>query len=300
MKTSIPGVILGILLVVALLIIYRGTVGATSLPLCASQSPPLRNEGFQTSPDKKAMIIVEPREHRHLKSVLTNFHKRMDPAWDLYIFHGDSNKSFAEAAASDIIDEKTRNVFIKSIHKNNLTALEYNALFKDPAFWNEIDAENILIFQTDAVTCKNSTFSIDDFLKYGYIGCSHTPNAFGARADTLWGGPDHWMGKASMQEYPFYGVGGLSLRKKSFILKCIKDMPEYPETFPEDVFYGICVEKPENKHMCPEGSEALMNFCTQGHSNPNKSWGAHRSNDLISKDDPFYEYCPEAKILFEK
>jgi hypothetical protein len=301
MKTSlIPVFILGILLVVALFIIYNGTYGAP-----ASQSPPflrrrvLRNEGFQTSPDKKAMIIVEPREHPLLKTVLANFHKRMDHSWDLYIFHGDSNKAYTESAAQDIIDEKTRAVFIKSIHKNNLTADEYNVLFKDPSFWNMIDAEHILVFQTDAVTCKNSSFSVDDFLKYGYIGCSNTANAIGVHPESLWGGSDRWMGKGNMKDYPFYGVGGLSFRKKSFTLKCIRDMSEYPDSFPEDVFYSICVEKPENKHICPEGTEALMNFCTQGHSNPNKSWGAHKTNVHISKNDPFYEYCPEANILFE-
>lgn len=248
--------------------------------------------------EKKAAIIVEPRKHKLLAPVLKNFNARLDSSWDMYIFHGNSNKEYVEESVADIIKYDKRKIILKSLNTDNLSAEQYNKLFKDPAFWNQIDAEHILVFQTDAVSCANSQQSIDSFLKYGYIGCS-SGNAIGVHPASFWGGDDVWLGKGSMKNYPFYGVGGLSLRKKSFTLDCIAKMTEYHEEFPEDVFYSICVARPENKDICPQRAEEIQDFCTQGSYNEqHDSWGAHKTNDTISESSTFYEFCPEAKILF--
>lgn len=249
---------------------------------------------------KKAAIIVEPRKHPLLISVLDNFHARLDTSWDMYVFYGNSNAEYAKEAISAIKrDGSKRRIISKSLDTDNLSAEQYNKLFKDPAFWNQIDAEHILVFQTDAVSCANSQQSIDSFLKFGYIGCS-SGSAIGVHPASYWGGNDRWFGKGSMKKYPFYGVGGLSLRKKSFTLDCITKMSEYPAEFPEDVFYSICVERPENKDMCPQRVEEIQDFCTQGsYDNQHKSWGAHKTNETIPESSSFYEFCPEAKIIFK-
>lgn len=243
---------------------------------------------------KKAMIIVEPRKHKLLQPVISNFHLRMNPSWDLYVFHGRLNKLEAEIAVQGI---HGRNVFLKQLEYDNLTTEDYNALFKEERFWNQIDAEHILVFQTDTVTCSKSPHSIDRFLQYGYIGCSAYKDVIGVHPRSLFGGADKWFKKASMKEYPFYGIGGLSLRKKSFTVKCIRDMPEYPKDFPEDVFYGTCVSK-ANSILRPESASVLMDFCTQGsYEKEHKGWGAHKTNETISASSPFYEFCPEARML---
>ncbi len=42
-------------------------------------------------------------------------------------------------------------------------------------FWRACAGEHILIFQSDAAMCANSTLSINHYLKYDYVGgaCGH-------------------------------------------------------------------------------------------------------------------------------
>jgi hypothetical protein len=112
--------------------------------------------------NNNALIIVEPRKHELLKPVIDNFNNIMDKTWDLYIFHGSSNKEFANNAISDI---KNRNIYLISLDTDNLNANEYNKLLKDKTFWNKVNAENILVFQTDSILCKNSNYKIEDLRK---------------------------------------------------------------------------------------------------------------------------------------
>lgn len=248
---------------------------------------------------KKAAIIVEPRKHPLLQHILENFHARLDSSWDMYIFHGTSSKAYANDAIAGIKRNGRRRIFLKSLGSDNLSGDQYNKLFKDPSFWDQIDAEHILVFQTDAVSCANSRHSIDSFLRFGYIGCS-SGKAIGVHPTSYWGGEDVWFGKGSMRKYPFYGVGGLSLRRKSFALDCIRKMSEFPADFPEDVFYSICLKRPENKDIRPQSAGEIQNFCTQGsYDDQHKSWGAHKTNQSLSESSAFYGFCPEAKILFK-
>ena len=232
--------------------------------------------GGSTASDK-AMIIVEPREHRNLKRVLQNFHDIMDKSWDLYVFHGKSKGEFARSATEGLTG---RTVNLIPLDADNLSHDEYNTLFLNPDFWNKVNAENILVFQTDAALCKKFNGNIDKFMKYDYIGCSYNKDQIG-------NGP--WP------KYKFYGVGGLSLRKKSFMLKCIASAPAGE---PEDAIFGNCVDKLPTK---PESGEVLSEFCTQNEFYKNKpSFGAHKTDLYLETPRiEFNEYCPEAIGLDE-
>ena len=86
-----------------------------------------------------------------------------------------------------------------------------------------------------------------------------------------------------------YGIGGLSFRKKSYMLKCIKNNPNIHDDFAEDVFFSECLAdyKPDIK--------ALNQFCTQ-HKYFDKSFGLHKP--LALKDNKeLHKYCPEINIL---
>ena len=234
-----------------------------------------------------AMIIVEPRKHKLLKYVCDNFHQNMDPSWDLYVFHGKSSKDYAKKAVANI---KGRAIYLVSLGTDNLNAKEYNKLFKQETFWNKVDAENILVFQTDAVLCPNSNYNIYDFVDYDYIGCSAFNGALGNKTE-VWGRNTH-----NAKPYNFYGIGGLSFRKKSFMIRCIRDNYGIDPDFPEDVFYGECVAKSKFK---PTHSSALTTFCTQGNY-IDKSFGAHNIVWLPKEDRaPFCSFCPEAIPLLK-
>lgn len=237
-------------------------------------------EGFQTSPN--AIVIVEPRKHKDLAKVIKNFDELMPKDWDLYVFHGKSSADFAKEATSGI----SRKVFLEPLDSDNLTADEYNKLFGKESFWDRVQAENILVFQTDTALCKNSKFKIDDFSKYDYIGCSVNKNVY-AFDEPWW-----YEGKS-----PFYGIGGLSFRKKSFMKRCIAKYPEKAQNMPEDAFFSMCVQQSPNK---PPSGQVLTEFCTQHHFNSN-SFGAHKTKELAEQDrNTFYEYCPESSFLKEQ
>ena len=119
---------------------------------------------------------------------------------------------------------------------------------------------------------------IDNFIKYNYIGCSVNDKDIGN--GKFWGGSDTH----------FYGIGGLSLRKKSFMLQCIEDNPYIHKDYPEDVFYSNCVAKSENR---PESADVLTKFCSQ-HSYYNDSFGVHKPSEMNRKDfEKFLQYCPD-------
>jgi hypothetical protein len=229
---------------------------------------------------KNAMLIVEPRRHPALKTVLENFDEHMDPSWDLYVFHGKSAKAFAKKASQGITKRK---VILIPLKTNNLTVDAYNALLKSRSFIHKIKAENILLFQTDAALCNKSPYMIDKFTKYNYIGCPYNDHKIGTSDTNGWG------------KNNFYGVGGLSFRKKSFMLSCIKKNPTISQKFPEDVFYSNCVAKTRKK---PKSALILTKFCTQGHF-INKSFGAHKTRHMLRKSDRkrFTRYCPKAKEI---
>lgn len=165
-----------------------------------------------------------------------------------------------------------------------MTAGEYSALLKHPGFWTAIDAENILIFQTDSVLCARSPFVIEDFEHLGYIGCAHDHRA----------GRDnpHWDCINA-----FWGVGGLSFRHKSLMLECIQTMPPHEPGYPEDVFFSNCIDN-RLEHRPRDGLQ-LCEFCTQltffrpsfGVHNP--KWMALNSAML----EALLQYCPEARAI---
>ena len=230
---------------------------------------------------QNALVIVEPREHKMLKYVCENFDKHMSKSWDLYVFHGKSSGEYAREATAEIHGRK---IYLIPLETDNLDADGYNALFKSLDFWNKVNAENILVFQTDAVLCPASEFKIKDFMKYDYIGCGSYAGAIGNKKEV-------WANEYSKGN-SFYGVGGLSFRKNSFQKQCIRKYPGIAADYPEDVFYSNCVEQSANK---PESSEVLANFCTQD-TFVKRSFGAHKTWTMKNPGD-FYTFCPAAREI---
>jgi hypothetical protein len=229
-----------------------------------------------------AMVIVEPRRHPMLRRVLENFDATMPPRYKLYIFHGNLNEAFARDAARGVT---RRQVVFVPMGVDNLNADSYNALLKSRrSFYEKIDAENILVFQTDAIACGSSPFKIDDFEKYSYIGCPY---------DTRIGPGAHWG-----PENAFYGVGGLSFRHRSASLACIDETPGVPPEFPEDVFFSNCTQRGFRTAELPEHGGVLQAFCSQNQGNEG-SFGAHKVELMNVADRArFSKTCPEANPFF--
>lgn len=236
--------------------------------------------------EQNALVIVEPRRHAHLQYVCENFDKNICKSWDLYVFHGKTAGQYAKDATTGITG---RRVHLIPLDTDNLDGDGYNALFKSLDFWNQVKAENILVFQTDAVLCPASEFKIRDFMNYDYIGCGSYAGAIGKKKEV-------WA-KGYSKGNSFYGIGGLSFRKNSFQKHCIRKYPGIAADYPEDVFFSNCVEDSPNK---PESAEVLANFCTQD-SFSKRSFGAHNTWYMKNEHrESFYAFCPAAEILRTK
>ena len=243
-------------------------------------------DGFRNQAESNAMVIVEPRKHKDLEQVLKMFDERMPRNWDLYIFHGSASATYAAAAAGKL--KSGRRILLKSLEVENLPMDEYNRLLKDPTFWEQVNAENILVFQTDTALCGASAHKLDEFTKYDYIGCSINNTSIGPINELPW-----WAGDR-LGERLFYGIGGLSFRKRSFMLKCIREAGEVRDDYPEDVFFSECVHR---GGVAPPSAKVLNEFCSQFEFHE-KSFGVHKTVQMREGDKSrFYEFCPEAKFL---
>jgi hypothetical protein len=118
---------------------------------------------------EKVALIVEPRAHENLVPVITQM-AAMYPDWFIYLFHGRRNAEFARASPElRVLGEAGRLAFLE-LDVDNLSGLQYNAMFTTREFWELVNATHALVFQTDAWMCEDSTLPLDAFLEYDYVG----------------------------------------------------------------------------------------------------------------------------------
>lgn len=157
-------------------------------------------------------IIIEPRKHKALAFVLQNFLENLSEDWGFTIFHGQSNKEYILDIIHALPAYKHRFQKLVQLNVDNLNQSEYSELFKTKEFYDCIDTDIFLNFQTDALILKEHKDLLNLFLQYDYVGAP-------------------WNNT-------FVGNGGLSLRKKSKMLEILRTVPK--TTSNEDIFF--CTE----------------------------------------------------------
>jgi tetratricopeptide (TPR) repeat protein len=110
-------------------------------------------------------IIIEPRRHMALQSVIANTCDKLSGI-KITLVHGGDNAAFAVQVAdeSPCVDQ------VLQINADNLNSQTYSKLLASQAFWSEIDAGNdelVLIFQTDSGICGAGD-NIERFLRWDY------------------------------------------------------------------------------------------------------------------------------------
>jgi len=100
---------------------------------------------------------------------------------------------------------------------------EYTRLLVSPRFWNLLQCDRVLIFQSDTVFCQGSPVNINEFAEFPYIG-GQSP------------GMNAGLGRIHMN-------GGFSLRSRSAMLDCIEhDMHDQVlhSGYGEDEIFSRC------------------------------------------------------------
>ena len=153
----------------------------------------------------KVAVIVETRKHKALPFVLNNVMSILSDEWNLQIFHGSNNLDYINEVIhnTEYYDKVTlSNLNIDSISQQD-TNLE---IMLSENFWNQVIAETVLYFECDSMLCPNSEHKVEDFEHFDYIG-------------------GYWGNQLDMLDNDYSKVmnGGLSIRKKSFMLDIIKN-----------------------------------------------------------------------------
>lgn len=189
---------------------------------------------------EKVAVIVETRKYKALSFVLKNVMSNLNAEWKLQIFHGLNNLEYIKDIIENdnfLKDIKDRIIF-NNLNIENISQDDYSyQIMLNEDFWNKCIGDTILIFQSDSMLCPNSKFDISEFEHFDYIG-------------GYWGGPigpnGHCNTEYTLDEYyPVVMNGGLSLRKKQFMLDIIKnELKPYLEQGGnpcEDYFVTACV-----------------------------------------------------------
>jgi len=220
-------------------------------------------------------VIVETRKHPDLSFVINNFLDNTHVP--VQLFHGKDNLNYIMSTSiSKLINDKK--VYLTQLEINNLSSNLYNALFLSKEFWNNLISKNkILVFQTDAIICSHSNYSINDFISFDYIGSK-------------------WPRNRPVGLIMDGGNGGLSLRdwKKSY--DCLNRFPSKYWVGGEDGYFAFHID-------LIGGKVARNNECAKFSTQEEflfKSWGAHQVSCLNKKEQlNFIEYCEEAKFLID-
>lgn len=174
--------------------------------------------------NKNVAVIIEPRTHHLLSLIINNTMCLLGDKWNLHIFTNNESLNMLKLNLPDCEYK------ITLLNKNDIKIEEYSSLLRNKDFWNTIEEENILIFQTDTILINKG---IEKFLDYEYVGANYY-------------NPIHVS--------PIYGgiQGGLSLRNKQSMLKCLNNVTindinnkynkNYDENLAEDVYYTFACE----------------------------------------------------------
>ncbi len=225
------------------------------------------NEYF--SNEKYTAIIIEPREHKALEFVLSNFLENLSEDWNFIIFHGNKNIDFINNLFNNSLKKYKYKVKLINLKVDNLTINDYNKLLVSKDFYDYIDTEVFLIFQTDALICNDYKDLINNFISYDYSGAPWKANDV--------------------------GNGGLSLRRKSKMLEIINNCKYKNE--PEDVYFSkgcnnIVINKPSVKDAKNFSVEAIYNDISFG---VHKPWLFMNKTKLENKN----KFCNGLNKLIE-
>jgi hypothetical protein len=172
-------------------------------------------------------VYIEFREFNHSEFIIKNCIIKLDEKWSHTVICCNDNYDFTINMCNRI----NTNIKVIKLDINNATYNDYNNLLFTKDFWNMLNGEKILIYQSDSLIFNSN---INDFLHYDYIGTPFINNS------------------VILAKNPV-GNGGLSLRSKKAMLDVLDNskfdrkyskiaeryrLANKLDNIPEDVFYS--------------------------------------------------------------
>jgi len=222
--------------------------------------------------------IVEPRED-NLANILAHFIKVMPEYTHFQVYHGTKNSHVLYDNFKAYI--QSGKISLWNLGVDNLSIQGYSALLTSKEFWNSIQSERVLIFQTDAITCGQSMFRIEDFIDYDFVGAPLSRSIV-MLINML------FMGKGYVTGHSLFYNGGLSYRTKSKMLAVIDKYP-WDQMCPEDIWF--CAFLPRVDGALPTREDARK-FSFEAENLVCTPWGIHKPRKEYNK---LCKVCPEFK-----
>lgn len=167
---------------------------------------------------KNLAVIVETRKVKDFGTIVKNHLHFLPDDFGLLICQGTENKDF--------IDIELRGIGGYSVMQlpfEKMTEADYNNLLTSYNFWRVINAEKVLMFQSDSLLLRKG---IEMFLQYDYVGAPWKTTHINMKG----------------------GNGGLSIRSVSEMKRITQNIPySYAAYGNEDLYFSrLCKNVPEN------------------------------------------------------
>lgn len=226
-------------MVLILILCIVGAARNIHFPLSGGDYTPgeqaVRNLGYQYNRPRNnynlVAAIVEPRVE-NLETVIDNFLDALPQSTHFQIYHGLKNMHVLEKY-KPLIDSGKMSLWNMGI--DNLSIKGYSLLLTSREFWQTIQSENVLIFQTDSILCGSDRNAINKFIKYDFVGAP-IPYHIIAAIKVLFFGKGYYVNHSNIYN------GGFSFRKKSVSLKVI-DTYGWDKLTPEDVWFCVFIPR---------------------------------------------------------
>ena len=158
----------------------------------------------------KLAIIIEPRPHYRLKSIIINALHYLGDDWDLLVIGSSISINYVKNSLPNLT------FLSETINLDNLNPVEYSNLLMNKKLLQKYNYENLFVFQTDSILVQKFN---DNILNYNYIGavdyCVFKNIKNNENYDY-----DNIIKRYNILVNLIYN-GGCSFRKRSFMLYCL-------------------------------------------------------------------------------
>lgn len=239
---------------------------------------------------KLKSLIVESRFDEQVEFTIKNTIKKLGNGWGHIIVCSNDNIDKIINISNEISD----NIEIINLGDFIINRNTYNNLCLDIKFWDLINCERVLIYQSDTYIFKNFE---DFFINWDYIGAK-------------WGPSKHSrynFNNFKMQKEIFVGNGGLSFRNVLAMKKILQEQENNKNSIKynkvdcdyiwEDLFFSYYIELSDEFKLAP--IEVAEKFSFE-HYYSEDSFGCHQPYiDSFTGENVFQKFLNKINYVFK-
>ena len=124
--------------------------------------------------ESKLALLIEDRPLGHLAPLLQHMISVVPSDWRFLFLGSKESLNQTSSSIATQLHQKSGKLTLREIPENGTNPIREltNRLFTDGKFYQEYTdpAEWLLVFQADSMLCAQSELSLDDWLRYDWVG----------------------------------------------------------------------------------------------------------------------------------